>query len=94
MSCINDISYKILLSQTSLKESEKFIKDNSDAFFYVPSGFEIFGVKITGGNKIPIGIKNSNLLFQFIKPCTGIFVLEVSDANEEIEKIIRKMNKL
>ncbi|NKQ39413.1 MAG: DUF1894 domain-containing protein [Methanosarcinales archaeon] len=33
MSCINDISYKILLSQTSLKESEKFIKDNSDAFF-------------------------------------------------------------
>ncbi|NYT19202.1 MAG: DUF1894 domain-containing protein, partial [Methanosarcinales archaeon] len=38
-------------------------------------------------NSIPIGIKGNDLIFQFIKPCSGLFILRIKDAQDEIEKI-------
>lgn len=86
-SCTKNIPYEILLSGVTPSQSEKYIKENSDKVFHVPGGYHIRGMKLIGSENIPVGVKGKDLLFQFIKPCFGIFVLKVTDAQDEIDKL-------
>ena len=86
-SCTKNIPYEILLSGVTPTQSEKYIKENSDKVFHVPGGYHIRGMKLIGSEKIPVGVKDKDLLFQFIKPCFGIFVLKMTDAQDEIDKL-------
>jgi len=89
-SCTKDIPYEILLSGITPAQSEKFIKENSDRLFHVPGGYKIKGMKLIGSDKIPVGVQGKDLIFQFIKPCFGLFVLKITDAQDEIDKLQNK----
>ncbi|WP_370573002.1 DUF1894 domain-containing protein [Methanomethylovorans sp.] len=86
-SCTKDIPYEILLSGVTPAQSEKYIKENSDKIFHVPGGYHIRGMKLIGSDKIPVGAKGKDLMFQFIKPCFGVFVLKITDVQDEIDKL-------
>ncbi|MBC7084823.1 MAG: DUF1894 domain-containing protein [Methanomethylovorans sp.] len=86
-SCTKNIPYEILISGITPAQSEKYIKENSDRVFHVPGGYNIRGMKLIGSDKIPVGVKGKDLLFQFIKPCFGVFVLKITDAQDEIDKL-------
>jgi hypothetical protein len=87
MACINDIPHEILLSGATLKECEKFIRENSDELYHVKGGYKIFDVLLMGSKPIPIGVKGSTVFFVFTKPCFGLFVLKVEDAGAEIKRL-------
>ncbi|MGB3907300.1 MAG: DUF1894 domain-containing protein [Methanomethylovorans sp.] len=86
-SCTKDIPYEILVRGVTLSQSEKYIKENSDRVFHVPGGYKIKGMNLIGSDKIPVGVKGKDLIFQFIKPCFGLFVLKIVDAQDEIDKL-------
>ena len=87
MSCIDEIPYEILLSRATPKQCEEFVKKNTDEMYHVPGGYKISGVPLVGGNAIPVGISGSDLIFQFVKPCSGLYVLKIVDAQDDIEKV-------
>ena len=87
MACINDIEYEILLSGATLGECEKFIRKNSDEVYHVKGGYKICDVPLMGSKPIPIGFKGSTMFFVFTKPCFGLFVLKIKDADAEIERL-------
>ncbi|MDK2891931.1 DUF1894 domain-containing protein [Methanohalophilus sp.] len=87
MSCINDIPYEIMLKGASPKECEDFIRKNSDEMYHVPAGYKIRGVMLKGAKTIPIGLKGDTIYFQYVKPCTGLFVLKLDNAGDEIDKL-------
>jgi len=91
-SCTKDIPYEILTSGVTLAQSERYIKENSDKVFHVPGGYKIKGMKLIGSDKIPVGVKGKDLIFQFIKPCFGLFVLKIADAQEEIDKLQKEFS--
>ena len=94
MACINDIQYEILLSGATLGECEKFIRKNCDEVYHVNGGYKICDVPLMGSKPIPIGVKGSTMLFVFTKPCFGLFVLKIKDANAEIEHLRSSAKKL
>ena len=87
MTCIDEITYEIMLSQATPKQCENFVKKHTDEIYYVSGGYKIRGVPLVGGNTIPVGISGSNLIFQFVKPCSGLYVLKIKDAQDEIDKV-------
>jgi hypothetical protein len=87
MACINDIEYEILLSGATLGECEKFIRKNSDEVFHVKGGYKVCDVPLMGSKPIPIGVKGSTMFFVFTKPCFGLFVLKIKDADAEIKRL-------
>lgn len=87
MSCIDEIPYEILLSRVTPKQCGEFVKKNTDEMYHVPGGYKIRGVPLVGGTAIPVGISGSDLIFQFVKPCSGLYVLKISEAQDEIEKV-------
>jgi hypothetical protein len=87
MACINDIKHEILLKGATLKECEEFIRKNSDEVYHVKGGYKIYDVPLMGSKPIPIGVKGSTMFFVFTKPCFGLFVLKIEDADTEIERL-------
>ena len=87
MSCIDEIPYEIMLSRATPKQCEDFVKNNTDEMYYVPGGYKIRGVPLVGGNNIPVGVSGPNLIFQFVKPCSGLYVLKINDAQDEIDRV-------
>lgn len=87
MSCIDEISYEILLSRATPKQCEEFVKKNTNEMYHVPGGYKIRGVPLVGGHSIPVGVSGSDLIFQFVKPCSGLYVLKIVDAQDEVDKV-------
>ena len=87
MTCIDEIPYNIMLSHATQKQCAEFVKKNTDEIYYVPGGYTIRGVPLVGGNAIPVGVSGKNLIFQFVKPCSGLYVLKIEDAQDEIERV-------
>lgn len=86
MTCINDLSFEILLKGTGPVKCEEMVKKSSDKVYYVPGGYRIRGVPLVGDN-VPVGVKGDDVIFQFIKPCSGLFVLRLSDAADVVEQL-------
>ena len=93
MSCINEITDEILLSNATPKQCEEFVKNNTDEMYYVTAGYKIRGVALLGKDTIPVGISGSDFIFQFVKPCRGFYVLKIKDAQDEIEKLRASFKK-
>ncbi len=87
MACINDIPYEILLKGVTLEECESFINQQCDEVYHVPGGYKLRGIMLRGGATIPIGVCGKDIIFQYIKPCSGLFVLKLEDAEDEIERL-------
>lgn len=92
MSCIEQMKYKLLLERTSFKEAREFIERNSDEVYYVNPGYKIFkDYYIIGVPPIAIGAKGRELVFTYVKPCHGAFVMTI-ESDEEIQRL-REMEK-
>jgi len=58
----------------------------------VQPGYEIFDIRLIGVPPVRIAVDGDVILFPFTKPCHGTFLIKVSGADEEIEKL-RKNKK-
>lgn len=86
-SCMHEMPYEIVEKGLNPVQSSKIIKQLSDKVYYVPSGYNLNSMVLIGSDKIPVGTQGTNIIFQFIKPCFGIFILKIKDAKEAIEQL-------
>ncbi len=87
MSCIEQMKYRLLLERTSFKEAREFIEKNSDEVYYVNPGYKIFkDYYIIGVPPIAMGAKGNELVFTYVKPCHGTFVMTI-ESPEEIQRL-------
>lgn len=92
MSCIEQMKYKLLLERTSFKEAREFIEKNSDEVYYVNPGYKIFkDYYMIGVPPIAMGAKGRELVFTYVKPCHGTFVMTI-ESEEEVQRL-REMEK-
>ncbi len=87
MSCVEQMKYKLYLERTSVKEAREYIERNSDEVYYVDPGYKIFkDYYIIGVPPVAMGAKGKELLFTYVKPCHGTFVMAI-DSEEEIQRL-------
>ena len=87
MSCIEQMKYKLYLERTSFKEARDYIEKNSDEVYYVEPGYKLFkDYYIIGVPPIAMGAKGKELLFTYVKPCHGAFVMAI-ESDEEIKRL-------
>ncbi len=99
MSCIEQMKYKLYLERTTFKDAREYIEKNSDEVYYVDPGYKIFkDYYIIGMPPVAMGVRGTEMLFTYVKPCHGTFVMGI-DSEEEIahlrenekEKITKSM---
>ena len=87
MSCIEQLKYRLYLERTSFKEARDFIEKNSEEVYYVEPGYRIFkDYYIIGVPPVALGVRGDEILFTYVKPCHGTFVMGV-DSIEEIARL-------
>ena len=87
MSCVEQMKYKLYLEQTSFKESREYIEKNSEEVYYVNPGYKIFkDYYIIGVPPVAMGVRGKEMLFTYVKPCHGTFVMGI-DSEEEINRL-------
>jgi hypothetical protein len=87
MSCIEQMKYKLLLERISFREAREYIERNSDEVYYVDPGYKIFkDYYIIGVPPIAMGVKGNELIFTYVKPCHGTFVMTI-ESQEEIKRL-------
>lgn len=87
MSCIEQMKYKLLLERTSFREAREYIEKNSDEVYYVDPGYKIFkDYYIIGVPPVAMGVKGKELIFTYVKPCHGTFVMAL-ESEEEISRL-------
>jgi hypothetical protein len=87
MSCIEAMKYKLYLERTSFKEARQYIEKNSDEVYYVDPGYKIFkDYYIIGVPPVAMGVRGKEMLFTYVKPCHGTFVMGI-DSEEEIDRL-------
>jgi len=83
MSCVEQMKYKLYLERTSFKEARDYIEKNSEEVYYVDPGYKIFkDYYIIGIPPVALGVRGGEMLFTYVKPCHGTFLLRVQDAEE------------
>ncbi len=87
MSCVEQMKYKLYLERTSFKEAREYIERNSDEVYYVEPGYKIFkDYYMIGIPPVAMGVKGKEMLFTYVKPCHGTFVMAI-DSKEEINRL-------
>ena len=92
MGCIELMGYEILLSNISFKEGREFIKSNFKDIYEVEPGYKLFDVYLIGVPPILIGVEDESVIFPYVKPCRGTFVLKMK-GEKEIELLRRNKGK-
>jgi hypothetical protein len=82
MGCIELLDYKILLSRTSFKEGRDYIRGKFKDVYEVEPGYKLFDVYLIGVPPIFIGTKDNYVIFPYVKPCHGTFILKIEDEGE------------
>lgn len=87
MSCIEQMKYKLYLERTSFKDARDYIKKNSEEVYEVDPGYKIFkDYYIIGVPPVFMGVRGKEMLFTYVKPCHGTFVMGI-DSEEEIARL-------
>ena len=87
MSCVEQMKYKLYLERTSFKEAREYIEKNSEEVYYVDPGYKIFkDYYIIGVPPVAMGVRGNEMLFTYVKPCHGTFVMGI-DSEEEITRL-------
>lgn len=89
MGCIEMMDYTILLSNISFKEGRDFIKGSFKEVYEVEPGYKLFDVYLIGVSPIFVGVEDGCVIFPYVKPCHGTFVLKI-EGEEEIDKLRTK----
>ncbi|MDY9927627.1 DUF1894 domain-containing protein [Methanosarcina sp.] len=92
MVCLSEFDYEILLKNATPKECENLIKEHSEEVYLVPGGYNVKGIFLLG-TAIPVGFSGDAILFQFIKPCFGLFVIRMKNESEEIKNLREQYKK-
>jgi hypothetical protein len=92
MGCIELMDYEILLSRISFKEGREFIKKNFKEVYEVEPGYKLFDVYLIGVPPITIAVEDESVIFPYVKPCHGTFVLKI-EGEKEIELLRTKVGK-
>ena len=93
MSCIEQMKYKLHLERTSFKDAREYIEKNSDEVYYVDPGYKLFkDYYIIGVPPVAIGVRGTEMLFTYVKPCHGAFVMGI-DSTEEITRLRENENE-
>ena len=88
MGCIELMKPEILLSDTSFKEGREFIRRNFREVYEVEPGYKLFDVYLIGVSPIFVAAEDDYVIFTYVKPCRGTFVLKM-EGKEEIELLRR-----
>lgn len=86
MGCIELMDYEIVLSNVSFKEGREYIKTNIKEVYEVKPGYKLFDIYLIGIPPILVGIEGDYVIFPYIKPCHGAFVLKIK-GGEELERL-------
>jgi hypothetical protein len=86
MGCIELMDYDILLSDVSFKEGAEYIKRNFKEVYEVDPGYKLFDIYLIGVPPILIAIEDDYIVFPYIKPCRGTFVLRIK-GEEEVKRL-------
>lgn len=87
MSCIEQLKYRLYLERTSFREAREYIEKNSEEVYYVDPGYKIFkDYYIIGVPPVAMGVRGREMLFTYVKPCHGTFVMGI-DSEEEIARL-------
>jgi hypothetical protein len=87
MSCVEQMKYKLYLERTSFKDAREYIERNSDEVYYVEPGYKIFkDYYMIGVPPVAMGVKGEEMLFTYVKPCHGTFVMAI-ESDEEISRL-------
>jgi hypothetical protein len=87
MSCVEQMKYDLLLERTTFKDAREFIEKNSEEVYYVDPGYRLFkDYLIIGVPPVAIGVKGEEILFTYVKPCHGTFVMKIKSP-EEIQRL-------
>lgn len=93
MSCIEQLKYRLYLERTSFKEARDYIEKNSEEVYYVDPGYKIFkDYYIIGVPPVALGVRGDEILFTYVKPCHGTFVMGL-DSSEEIARLREREEK-
>ncbi len=88
MGCIELMEYEILLADSTYKEGREFIRRNIKTVYEVEPGYKLFDVYLIGISPIFIGVEDGYVIFPYIKPCHGTFIVKIKDG-EEIGRLIK-----
>ncbi len=87
MSCIEQMKYRLYLERTSFKDAREYIEKNSEEVYYVDPGYKIFkDYYLIGVPPVAMGVRGCEMLFTYVKPCHGTFVMGI-DSDEEIARL-------
>lgn len=86
MGCIDEMTYEILLPNSSFRECAAYIKKHFKEIYYVPAGYRIFATYLIGVPPIPVAVENDHIILPYVKPCHGSFVLRIP-GGEEVERL-------
>jgi hypothetical protein len=86
MGCIELMDYEILLSRISFKEGRDYIQKHFKDIYEVEPGYKMFDVYLIGVPPILVATEDNYVIFPYIKPCHGTFILKIEGA-EEVERL-------
>lgn len=84
MGCIEELAYNILEKGLSFPESRKYIEKKYSEMYHIMPGTKIFGDPLIGPPPIAIGIEGDTVVFPYVKPCHGTFLLSIEDKSEAL----------
>lgn len=81
------MKYRLYLERTSFKEAREYIERNSEEVYHVDPGYRLFkDYYIIGVPPVALGVRGRELLFTYVKPCHGTFVMGI-ESEEEIARL-------
>jgi hypothetical protein len=92
MVCLKDLNVVIIGDEMTLTDCCELILSVSDEVYLVPGGYSLLGVLLKGSRPFPVGFKGDDLFFQYVKPCFGIFALQIENC-KEIEDLRNEFQK-
>ena len=82
MGCIEELKHEILAKGLTFKECRDFVAKVCPQVYHIEPGTKLFGEGIIGTPPIAIGTDGMRVVFPYVKPCHGTFVLQIEDAAE------------
>ncbi len=82
MGCIEELTYEVLAKGLTFQECREFISKLCPRVYHIDPGTKLFGEAIIGPPPIAVGTDGVFLIFPYVKPCHGTFVLKVEDPGE------------
>ena len=82
MGCIEELTHEILAKGLTFKECREFIAKTCPTIYHIQPGTKLFGEGIIGNPPIVVGTDGKVVVFPYVKPCHGTFILKIEDPKE------------